>query len=63
MRENLRKARRKSGMTQAQVAAILNIEVQSYQKIEYGTRIGRIESWDKLEEVFGISQKVLREDT
>lgn len=46
-RENLKKARREAGMTQKQVAEYLGISEQAYQKIEYGTRIGKIELWKK----------------
>ena len=60
-RENLKKARREAGMTQKQVDEYLGISEQAYQKIEYGTRIGKIELWDKLEDLFNIHQRVLRE--
>lgn len=61
MRENLKKARQKAGMTQKQVAEYLGMTERAYQKIEYGNRIGKIESWDKLEDLFGIHQRRLRE--
>ena len=34
-----------------------------YQQIERGTRIGKIEMWDKLEDLFKIHQRTLRENT
>ena len=60
MRKNLKEARQKAGMTQKQVAEYLEISEHAYQKIEYGKRIGKIENWDKLEDLFGISQRHLR---
>lgn len=62
MRKNLKDARRKKGLTQKQVAEYLGITEHAYQKIEYGERIGKIESWDKLEDLFGVHQRTLRED-
>lgn len=61
MRKNLKEARQKAGLTQKQVAEHLGITLTAYQKIEYGTRIGKIENWDKLEDLFGIHQRRLRE--
>ena len=61
MRNNLKQARLNAGMTQQQVADKLGIIEQAYQKIEYGKRIGKIETWDKLEDLFGIHQRILRE--
>lgn len=61
MRENLKNARKAVGMTQKQVAEYLGITEQYYQSLEYGKRIGRIEMWDKLEDLFKIHQRTLRE--
>lgn len=61
MRKNLKDARQAKGLTQAQVAHCLGIEPNAYQKIEYGTRGTSIERWDKLEDLLGVSQRVLRE--
>lgn len=61
MRENLRRARKERGMTQKQVAEYLGISEQHYQRIEYGTTVGKVELWDKLEDLFNIHQRVLRE--
>lgn len=63
MRENLKNARKKAGMTQKQVAEYLGITALAYKRIEYGQRVGRIETWDKLEDLFDIHQRVLRVDT
>ena len=63
MRKKLQEARRAHGMTQAQVAQELGIFPQAYQRIEYGTRTGKVALWDRLEDLLGVSQRVLREDT
>lgn len=61
MRMKLKKARLDAGMTQQQVADFLGIALISYRQIESGVRIGKIETWDKLEDLFGVHQRVLRE--
>lgn len=61
-RENLRNARKAAGMTQRQVAEYLGISLIGYQQIERGVRIGKIETWDKLEDLFKIHQWLLREN-
>lgn len=61
MRENLRNARLEKGMTQKQVAEYLNVIERHYKAIEYGERLGSIDVWDKLEDLFNIHQRVLRE--
>ncbi len=61
MRKNLKEARQKAGMTQQQVADKLGISLIGYQQIERGVRIGKIETWDKLEDLFNVHQRKLRE--
>ena len=61
-RENLKKARQKAGMTQKQVAEHLNVIERHYKAIESGERLGSIKIWDKLEDLFHISQRKLREN-
>lgn len=61
MRNNLKKARQKAGMTQKQVAEYLGMTLTAYQNIEYGTMLGKIKHWDRLEDLFGINQRKLRE--
>lgn len=63
MRENLRKARKEKGLTQKQVAEAVGISQIGYQQIERGVRVGKIETWDKLEDLFCIPQRVLRENS
>ena len=61
MRKNLKEARQKAGMTQRQVANYLGITERAYQRIESGERLGTIEAWDLLEDLFKIHQRMLRE--
>ena len=61
MRKNLKEARQRAGMTQKEVAEYLEISEAHYQKIEYGKVIGKITHWDKLEDLFNVPQRKLRE--
>lgn len=61
MRENLKNARREAGMTQKDVAEYLGMTERAYQRIESGERLGTIETWDLLEDLFKIHQRALRE--
>ena len=61
MRKYLKKARNDKGMTQQEVADYLGINLRYYQKIEEGSRTGNFELWDKLEDLFAIHQRKLRE--
>ena len=60
-RENLRNARKAAGMTQQQVADKLGVSYRQYQRIESGSAYGTIETWDALEDLFKIHQRVLRQ--
>ena len=60
VRENLKKARREAGRTQQQMADELGISLRYYQNIENGDRTGDFEIWDKLEDITGIHQRLLR---
>lgn len=60
-RENLKKARKEAGTTQQQMADELDIGLRQYQRIEAGTSHGTFEIWDKLEDITGIHQRILRE--
>lgn len=62
MRNNLKVARRNAGLTQQQVADKLKISLQYYQKLEQGERVGAVELWDTLEDLFGIHQRILRKE-
>ena len=48
-------------MTQKQVAEYLHISERHYKFMESGQTTGNVELWDKLEELFSIHQRVLRE--
>lgn len=61
MRKNLKEARQRAGITQKQVAEYLGITERAYQRIESGERMGMIETWDLLEDLFKIHQRTLRE--
>ena len=62
MRKNLKEARQKAGMTQKEVAEKLGITEAHYQKIEYGEITGKVTMWDKLEDLFNVNQRLLREN-
>lgn len=61
MRENLREARKAKGMTQREVAECLHVGERHYKKIESGETLGSIAIWDRLEDLFEVNQRVLRE--
>ena len=60
MRKNLKEARQKAGMTQKEVAEYLEVTLSHYQMIEQGDRVGAVDLWDKLEDLFSIHQRILR---
>lgn len=62
MRKNLKEARQKAGMTQQQMADLLEIGLRHYKKVESGETLGSIGLWDELEDRLGINQRVLREN-
>ncbi len=62
MRKNLKEARKAAGLTQQALADKLDISVRHYKKIESGETLGSIAVWDKLEDMTGIHQRVLREN-
>lgn len=62
MRNNLKQARRDAGMTQQQVADELGIGLRFYKMIEAGTSTGAVTMWDKLEDLFHLPQRFLREN-
>lgn len=63
MRSNLKKARQDLGMTQQEIADRLCITLVYYQKIEAGQRTGDFTIWDTLEDITGIHQRILRDQT
>ncbi|NCE63683.1 XRE family transcriptional regulator [Pseudoflavonifractor sp. 524-17] len=61
MRENLKAARKAAKLTQQEMADKLGVHERYYKAIESGERLGAIWMWDKLEDLLGINQRVLRE--
>ena len=61
MRKQLKEARMRAGLTQQQMAEKLDISLVYYQKIEAGERTGDFTIWDRLEDITGIHQRILRE--
>ena len=61
MRKKLKEARQQAKMTQQQVADAVDITLVYYQKIEAGDRTGDFAIWDKLEDLFNVHQRKLRE--
>lgn len=60
-RGNLKQARKAANLTQKNVADRLGITERYYRMIEAGDCTGGFEIWDDLEDMFGISQRVLRQ--
>ena len=63
MRNILRGARNMLQLTQEKMAEKVGISLRYYQQIEQGTRTGDFEIWDKLEDITGIHQRSLRENS
>ena len=63
MRKILQKARKDAGLTQQQMADHLGISLRHYQKIEYADLNGSFEVWDALEDLLGVHQRKLRENS
>lgn len=61
MRKNLRNARKAAGLTQQTIAGKLGIHERYYKSLESGERLGGIWMWDRLEDLLGVNQRVLRE--
>lgn len=62
MRENLKAARKARGLTQRQVAGYLHVSERHYKFMESGKTVGSVDLWDKLEDLFSVHQRVLREN-
>lgn len=50
-------------MTQKQVAEYLRVCERHYKYIEAGKITGNVELWDKLEDLFNIHQRILRDSS
>ena len=53
MRQNLRKARKRKGLTQNDIARLLNITVRQYGAIESGASNGSVKVWQEIKRVLG----------
>ena len=53
MRQNLRKARKRKGLKQNDIARLLNITVRQYGAIETGASNGSVKVWQKIKRVLG----------
>lgn len=53
MRQNLRKARKRKGLTQNDIARLLNITVRQYGAIETGASNGSVKVWREIKRVLG----------
>ncbi len=62
MKRRLQIVREARKMSQQEVADYLGITVQYYQRIEVGKQIGHVAIWDSLEDLFGIHQRILRQN-
>ncbi len=62
MRMNLRRARMDLRMSTFDMASHLDVNERHYRSIESGEKMGSIRLWDKLEDLTGIHQRVLREN-
>lgn len=62
MRAILRGARNMLELTQEKMAEKVGVSLRYYQQIEQGVRTGDVEMWDRLEDITGIHQRVLREN-
>ena len=62
MRQNLKDARKKLGLSQREMAEKLSVCQQYYSFLETGSTKGSIRVWDALEDMTGIHQRTLREN-
>lgn len=53
MRQNLRKARKRKGLTQNDIARLLHITVRQYGAIETGASNGSVKVWQEIKRVLG----------
>ena len=57
--QRLKELRLEKGMTQQQVASLLNIKQQSYTRYEYGTGEPSLQTLIKLADIFAVSTDYL----
>jgi transcriptional regulator with XRE-family HTH domain len=61
MKLNLASIRKKHHMTQEQLGQLVGLRASSISMLESGQNLGKLSTWDKLEEVLGVDQKILRQ--
>ena len=61
MRRQLRKRRLELGMTQKQLAALIDVSDSTIGTLETNCNKGSVDVWDNLERVLGVDQKILRQ--
>jgi transcriptional regulator with XRE-family HTH domain len=61
MKKVLRDTRLNKCLKQTELAALIGLTKQGYWDIEHGRSKGSVNIWDKLEEVLGVDQKILRQ--
>lgn len=61
MRSNLIRARKEKKWSQEHTAEKLGISLRQYQRIESGESAGTIDMWDRLEDLFLLTSRYLRE--
>ena len=57
--QRLKELRLENGMTQQQIASLLNIRQQSYTRYEYGTGEPSLQTLIKLADIFAVSTDYL----
>lgn len=62
MRKNLQTARKAAGLTQQEMADRIFVTLRHYKYIEAGKVNGSINLWDRMEDIFNVHQRVLREN-
>ena len=60
MRSILKSARLARGLTQEDLGKRIGMTKKGIWAIEHGITHGRVRTWDRLEEVLGVDQKLLR---
>ncbi|MDR2368882.1 MAG: helix-turn-helix transcriptional regulator [Deltaproteobacteria bacterium] len=56
----LKRIRLSQNMTQKELAQLAGIKRTMICMLEWGQRRGSLQTWDRLEEVLGVDQKILR---
>lgn len=57
----LNNTRKERGISARQMAEQLGISRRYYLEIESGSKTGRTDIWDGIEDILGVNQRILRE--